>query len=151
MGEIATDICPVLLKCPLPPAPSAAPDPVTLTGVTSSSITVQWGEVECIDRNGEITGYSVRYEEKGSGSPQTMSASGDFSGGMYVISDLEPSTTYSIEVAAVNDELIGRYSNAVNQLTVGMCMYAVHMPHIIHVCMYVSYLQSKLQSYQLLL
>ena len=87
--------------------------------MTSSSITVQWGVVPCIDRNGQITGYSVRYGEMGSGSTQTMSASGDFSGGMYVISDLESSTTYSIEVAAVNDELIGPYSDALNKLTAG--------------------------------
>ena len=118
MREVATDIGHVLLKCPLPPAPSAAPDPVTVTGATSSSITVQWGEVECIDRNGEITGYSVRYS--GGGSTQTMSVSGDFSGGMYVISNLESSITYSIEVAAVTGtNLIGIYSSPIPGQTIG--------------------------------
>ena len=48
-----------------------------------------------------------------------MSVSGDFSGGMYVISNLEPSTTYSIQVAAMNDDLIGPYSTALAQLTEG--------------------------------
>ena len=48
-----------------------------------------------------------------------MSVSGDFSGGMHVISNLEPSTTYSIQVAAMNDDLIGPYSTALDQLTEG--------------------------------
>ena len=48
-----------------------------------------------------------------------MSVSGDFSGGMYVISNLEPSTFYSIQVAAMNDDLIGPYSTALDQLTEG--------------------------------
>ena len=77
----------------IPPAPSAAPNSVGVSEVTSSSITVQWGAVPCIHRNGEITGYSVQYGVVGSGSTQTISVSGDFSG---VISNLEPSTDYSI-------------------------------------------------------
>ena len=102
----------------LPSAPSAAPTSVSLSAVTSSSITLQWEMVPCIKRNGDITGYSVQYT--GGGSTQTMSVSGDSSGGMYVISNLEPSTDYSIEVAAVNGELIGPYSMAMDQLTAGM-------------------------------
>ena len=96
----------------IPPAPSAAPRSVRITEVTSSSITVQWRVVSCIHHNGVITGYSVQYG--------TMSVSGDFSGGMYVISNLEPSTTYSIQVAAMNDDLIGPYSTALDQLTEGI-------------------------------
>ena len=116
MREIATDICPVLLKCPLPPAPSAAPDPVTLNGVTSSSITVQWGEVECIDRNGGITGYSVRYS--GGGSTQTMPVSGaDVT--ETAITGLTPSTEYSVQVAAVNGAGTGEYSSSQSRLTLG--------------------------------
>ena len=77
---------------------------------TSSSITVQWGAVDCIHRNGDITGYSVRYGVQGSGSTQTVSVSG---GGatQTTISGLMPSTTYSIEVAAVNSAGTGVYSD----------------------------------------
>ena len=91
-------------------APSAAPTPVRISGMTSSSITVQWGAVDCIDRNGDITGYSVWYEVQGSGSTQTR----DVSGGdtrQSTIPGLNPSTTYSIEVAAVNSAGIGVYSD----------------------------------------
>ena len=106
MREIATDIDHVLLKCPLPPAPSAAPDPVTVTGVTSSSITVQWGMVPCIHRNGEITGYSVQY-----GETQNMRVSGNSSGGMATISGLSPATMYTVVVAAENSAGTGDYSD----------------------------------------
>ena len=41
-----------------PPVPSA-PTSVATSDVTSSNITVQWGPVDCIHRNGDITGYSV--------------------------------------------------------------------------------------------
>ena len=84
--------------------------------MTSSSITVQWGEVECIDRNGEITGYSVRYGEMGSGSTQTMSVTER----EVTIRDFTSSTNYSIEVAAVTGmNLIGTYSSAIPGQTVG--------------------------------
>ena len=77
---------------------------------TSSGITVQWEMVPCIHRNGVITSYSVQYEVVGSGSPQTVPVSGGDTV-MTVIHDIESSTTYSIQVAAVNGELIGPYSN----------------------------------------
>ena len=96
------------VNCFFPPAPSAAPTSVSVSE-TSSSITVQWEAVDCIHRNGDITGYSVRYGVQGSGSTQTVSVSG---GGatMTTISGLESSTTYSIEVAAVNSAGTGVYS-----------------------------------------
>ena len=42
-----------------------------------------------------------------------MSVSGDSSGGMYVISGLMPSTTYSIQVAAETSAGTGPYSEAI--------------------------------------
>ena len=48
-------------------APSAPPTSVSVSEVTSSSITVQWGPVDCIHRNGDITGYTVRVSASGEG------------------------------------------------------------------------------------
>ena len=79
---------------------------------TSSTITVQWEMVPCISRNGDITGYSVRYTEVESGSTQTVSVPGGDTL-MTTIEDVMSSTNYSIEVAAVNDNLIGIYSDPV--------------------------------------
>ena len=97
--------------------PSAAPDSVSTSAVTSSSITVQWEMVPCIHRNGDITGYSVQYT--GGGSTQTMSVSGDSSGGMVTISGLAAATMYTVEVAAETSAGPGMYSDPVPALTSG--------------------------------
>ena len=86
--------------------PSAPPESVTADGM-STSITVQWGSVPCIHQNGVITEYSVRYGVEGSGSTQTMTATGNGA----TISDLIPSTNYTVEVAAVNSAGVGDYSD----------------------------------------
>ena len=97
----------------IPPAPSAPPTSVSASALNSTAITVQWGPVGCIHRNGDITGYSVRYGEVGSGSTQTMPVSGG-SATEATISSLMPSTNYSIQVAAVNSAGPGPYSYQVN-------------------------------------
>ena len=106
------------LLCTFLLAPSTAPTCMSVSEVTSSSITVQWYAVDCIHRNGNITGYSVRYGVQGNGSTQTLSVSG---GGatQTIISGLIPFTNYSIEAAAVNSVGTGVYSNAIFQMTQG--------------------------------
>ena len=100
--------------------PAAAPINVGTSSDTFSSITVQWGAVDCIHRNGDITGYSVRYGVQGSGDRTVEMASGDSSGGIYQISGLSAATVYTIEVAAVNTAGTGVYSSQKNQLTLGI-------------------------------
>ena len=97
-----------------PPAPSAAPRSFSIRSNTSS-ITVHWAAVDCIHRNGDITGYSVRYGVQGSGEgDRTVEmASGGSRGGMYQISGLSAATVYTIEVAAVNSTGTGVYSNTI--------------------------------------
>ena len=92
---------------------------VTSSSTSSSTITIQWGEVPCADQNGDITGYSVQYGVMGSGNTQTVTVNGaDMT--QTSIEDLMSSTTYSIEVAAVNSAGTGEYSTPINQLTRGM-------------------------------
>ena len=98
---------PLLTLCS--PAPSAAPTSVRESGVTSSTITVQWGAVDCIDRNGDITGYSVRYGVQGSGSTQIVIV--DIM--TTAIMDLMPDTSYVVEVAGVNANGVGEYGSIV--------------------------------------
>ena len=105
-----------IISCP--PAPSAPPTAVSTSDVTSSSITVQWGAVDCIHRNGDITGYSVRYGVQGSGSTQTESVSGDTTTEA-TISGLASGTNYDIQVAAVNSAGTGVYSDPLTVLTSG--------------------------------
>ena len=82
---------------------------MNVSKVTSSSITLQWKEVPCIHHNGDITGYSLQYGVVGSESTQNMPVSGA-STTEATITGLVESTTYLIEVAAVNDGGVGVYS-----------------------------------------
>ena len=98
-------------------APSAAPTGVRVSGITSSSITLQWGPVVCIHRNGVVTGYSVRYGVLGT-------AVGDRPVKMVSISALETtitglmsSTLYDVDVAAVNSAGTGVYHSINTQQT----------------------------------
>ena len=93
-------------------APSASPAPVIASDVTCSSITVEWGAVDCIHMNGNITGYIVRYEIQGSGYTETMNITGRNSTDA-TISRLKGNAIYSITVAAVNRGGIGEYSNPI--------------------------------------
>ena len=104
----------------LPPAPSTAPTPMS-KGSTSSSITVHWGAVDCIHRNGDITGYSVRYgvQKSAEGERTVNMATGDSRGGMHTISGLSSATEYTVEVAAVNSVGTGVYSDPITVVTIG--------------------------------
>ena len=64
----------------------------------------------------------------GGGSTETIE---DSNGRIIVISDLEPSTHYSIRVAVVNSAGTGLYSNPVYQLTAGMFYIFGSSLHII--------------------
>ena len=90
-------------------APAGPPTSVRADS-TSSTITVQWGPVECPDRNGDITGYSVQYGETESGSLQTISVTGGDTTSEE-ITGLTTSTNYTYQVAAVNSAGTGVYSD----------------------------------------
>ena len=109
-----------------PPAPSAAPTSVSVSEVTSSSITVQWGAVDCIHRNGDITGYLVRYGVQESGSTQTESVSGGGATTRF-ISGLQSITSYSVEVAAVSSAGSGVYSDPYIILTDSKCYNIIYV------------------------
>ena len=87
------------------------PQSVMILSVTSSSITIQWGRVSCIDRNSEITGYTVRYGQTGSTTTvmESVSVTSD-SDRMFTASGLISHTNYTFEVAAVNSEYMGNFS-----------------------------------------
>ena len=88
--------------------------------MNSTSVTVQWGRVDCMHENGEITHYSVRYREVGisrnnSGGSELNeekieTVSGHSSGGITTISGLTKERLYTVEVAAHNTAGTGAYS-----------------------------------------
>ena len=91
-------------------APSAAPTNVSVLNVNSTAITVQWEMVPCNEQNGDITGYTVRVLESGE-MERVEDVGGDVT--QVTISELTPSTTYSIQVAAVNSIDTGPYSSLI--------------------------------------
>ena len=98
-------------------APSAAPTSLRVSAVNSSSITVQWGTVDCIHHNGGITGYSVRYGPVKSENKHIMNVTGgDVT--ETTISGLDRLTSYSVEVAAINSASTGIYSNNITVITI---------------------------------
>ena len=131
-GETAIASGHVILKCmAIPPAPFAPPTSVSVSEVTSSSITVQWGQVDCIHRNGDITGYTMRYKVVGVMGTQDMSVSGG-SVTEAIISNLAPSTTYNVRVAAMNDAATGVFSDKVIITTLGKVALVIEI-HIFHI------------------
>ena len=91
-------------------APSAPPASVTTEVTVFHIVRVWWGPVDCRHRNGEITGYAVRYgESEGDRTVQMVSGN---SGGTTIITGLAPATLYVIQVAAVNSADTGVYSSA---------------------------------------
>ena len=79
--------------------PSAGPASLSHGTVTANSITVQWEEVPCLHRNGEITGYTV--VARTSGEVKSVDVDVD-DGREATVSGLTPSTPYSVSVAAIN-------------------------------------------------
>ena len=96
------------------PAPSDTPQEVTIVDTTSTEITLQWKEVPCIEQNGDIIGYTVRYSI--SGSNITLR---NYSDTVATLVDLIPFTNYSIEVAAFNVNGTGPFSSPVYMRTDG--------------------------------
>ena len=94
-------------------APSAPPSSVRVSVNSSTSITVHWGPVECRHRNGEITGYWVRYGVVGSSEEDrsVQMVSRDSSGGMATIQALSKKTVYTVGVAAVTSSGTGVYTD----------------------------------------
>ena len=80
--------------------------------MTSRSINVTWDTIECIERNGIITGYTVVFQEQGGadvpGNTLNMSFSAE---------GLTPYTNYTFQVAGVNDVDTGPYTDIITITT----------------------------------
>ena len=98
-----------------------APQNVTIRVESSIDILVQWdGLSPCNEVNGNITQYTVRYQELLNGRVESVQVPGVWSvGGEVTLSGLTPFTNYSIEVAAVNSQGdVGVFSEPVTGQTV---------------------------------
>ena len=100
---------------------TAAPRSVTATVLSSTVISVQWDGVDpCRHVNGLIILYSVQYTEVASGVVQSKDVAGEWNvmNADTSLTGLTPSTSYSIQVAAVNEEDdVGLYSDPITRQT----------------------------------
>ena len=87
-----------------PLAPSSAPQGLSVLNVMATSVVLTWNELDCLQRNGDITGYMIRYDRDSrliSDSSSTIA---------YTVEELIPFTEYSFSVAAVNSVGTGPFS-----------------------------------------
>ena len=87
-------------------APTASPLNVTPI-TTSKSVMVSWDSIECIERNGIITGYVVEFQEQGG-----ARIPGEAVGQNFTATGLTPATCYTFRVAGVNSNGTGPFTNA---------------------------------------
>ena len=88
--------------------------------MTSRSITVTWGTIECIERNGIITGYTVVFQEQGGANVPGNTVDRTFSA-----TGLTPFTNYTFQVAGVNDVGTGPFTNTITTDEEGLLLYKV--------------------------
>lgn len=94
-------------------APSGSPNDVEAIPQGPNSIRLSWGPPDFIRQNGPITGYDVMY----SGGDISNTISHNNSIPVFILKDLQPYTTYSISVAAINSQGRGPFSAAIEQTT----------------------------------
>ena len=78
--------------------------------ITVFTITVKWDPVDCMHQNGLISEYTIQYYKQDRANETMVYTTSMLE---YTITDLQPSTMYVIEVAAVNDAGIGIYGNII--------------------------------------
>ena len=81
-------------------APSGIPGLLSFSGISLTSITVQWTELPCSDRNGEITGYTLEYISTRPPHTDTITVSG-LNTTRLLVNGLLPRTNYTFSVSAV--------------------------------------------------
>ena len=91
--------------------------------INSTAISLSWGEVNCTERNGAITGYSVQYSIVGGIQSTTVNVTGDVTS--IVISRLTEFTIYTVSVAAINDNGIGPYTDGLKVFTGRTFLYSI--------------------------
>ena len=74
----------------------------------TTSITIEWSELDCTDRNGDITGYRVRYGT--TPSQRQIANISDPGRRMFTVDREFITLNYDFEVAAVNVDGTGPYS-----------------------------------------
>ena len=92
-------------------APTGAPRNVT-PSIPSRSIMVTWNTIECSERNGIITSYTVVFQEQGGANVPGNTVDRTFSA-----TELTPFTNYTFQVAGVNNVATGPLTDMITITT----------------------------------
>ena len=88
---------------------------MTALGVDPSSLLVSWLPPLLIDHNGNLTGYTVSYSRVGSNNVLNVQLLANVT--MYKITQLVPSTEYRIQMACINVNGTGPFSDYIEVLS----------------------------------
>ena len=91
-------------------APSCCIPAPTLQSVNTNSFTVMWDREPCLSRNGADRHYVARYNSTGS-SDIIESRMVAISNRIFTATSLSPRTSYTFEVAFINEVGRGPYTN----------------------------------------
>ena len=91
-------------------APTGPPQGITLLSVTARSVNVSWNEIECIERNGMITNYAVEFSSLGGSVIPGVLMMNER---RFTASGLTPFTNYTFQVAGINSNGTGPFSDLV--------------------------------------
>ena len=72
-----------------------------------------WDPITCTERNGEITGYKVKFHERGGGVVCEETTTNE----TLTVTELTPYTNYIFQVAGINTNGTGPFIQAVNFTT----------------------------------
>ena len=100
-------------------APSSPPENVMVTTLDRASLNVTWQPPLEIGQNGPITSYFITYERVGELTVTSVIVTDT----EYVISELIPFVTYSVQVAARTINGTGSLSSTVMQVSGQHCKY----------------------------
>ncbi len=90
-------------------APTGSPGALIATSITFTSITLSWTEINCLDRNGIITRYMIKYGEGHTTMDRIIGTKTNDT--FYLITGLKPYTTYNFIIAGVNSVKTGPFSS----------------------------------------
>ena len=80
--------------------------------ITSTSVSVSWDAIDCTERNGIITGYTVEFQEQGG-----ARIPGEVVNQTFTASELTPNMNYTFRVAGVNSNGTGPFTDIITILT----------------------------------
>ena len=80
-----------------------------VTSATSRSVNVSWDSIDCIERNGVITGYEVEFHHMAT----IVIPLGEVVGETFTADSLQPFSVYTFRVAGVNIAGRGQFTDVI--------------------------------------